>query len=135
MICYFHLLIIPFDTFVYNCYNKDMKRECKKLFRLIKCALFNSKYFLLNLIKEEALDHLSTFNKCGVGSTEDIQDLIYHIDSYIELPNILRKTVYEPYLKNGEKLEEYFQDLETHRAVERDYIFELMKRLPIGFEF
>ena len=112
-----------------------MKRECKKFFRLLKCALFNSKYFLLNVIKEEALSHLETFNKVGVGSTEDIQDLIYHIDSYIELPQILQSTTYKGYLEKGEKLDEYFEDLETHRAVERDYICELMKNLPIGFEF
>ena len=112
-----------------------MKRKAKKLFRLLKCALFNSRYFLLNVIKEEALDHLKTFNKVGVGSTEDIQDLIYHIDSYIDLPNMLRRTIYEPYLQKGEKLDLYMKELETHRAVEREYIFELMKTLPIGFEF
>lgn len=111
-----------------------MKRV-KKLWKLIKCILFkNNKYFLLNIIKEEALEHLKTFNKVGVGSTEDIQDLIYHIDSYIDLPNMLRRTIYEPYLKKGEKLDVYFKDLETHRAVEREYIFELMKTLPIGFQ-
>ena len=74
------------------------------------------------------------FNKIGIGSTEEIQDLIFHIDSYLDLPNMLRKTVYEPYLKNGEKLDEYFEELEKARAVEREYIFELMKKLPIGFE-
>ena len=110
-----------------------MKRV-KKFLRLLKHAIFHSKYFLLYLIKEEALDHLKTFNKVGVGSTEDIQDLIYHIDSYIELPKILQNTTYKGYLENGEMFEEYFRDLETHRAVERDYIFELMKRLPIGFQ-
>lgn len=112
-----------------------MKRRLKKLYRLIKYALFDSKYFLLHIIKEEALDHLATFNRVGVGSTEDIQDLIYHIDSYIELPKTLRRTIYEPYLKKGEKLDLYLRDLETHRAVEREYIFELMKTLPIGFQF
>lgn len=111
-----------------------MKRVFK-LFRLFKCALFNSKYFLLNIIKEEALQHLETFNKVGVSYTEDIQDLVYHIDSYIDLPKILQNTTYKGYLEKGEMFEEYFNDLETHRAVERDYIFELMKRLPIGFEF
>ena len=111
-----------------------MKRRLRKLFRLIKHAILHRKYFLLYLIKEEALDHLKTFNKVGVGSTEDIQDLIYHIDSYIDLPNMLRKTVYEPYLQKGEKLDLYMKELETHRAVEREYIFELMKTLPIGFE-
>lgn len=110
-----------------------MKRVLKIL-RLLKCALFNSKYFLLNVIKEEAKQHLKTFNKIGVGMTEDIQDLIYHIDSYIELPKVLQNTTYKGYLEKGEMFEEYFHDLETHRAVERDYIFELMKRLPIGFQ-
>ena len=109
-----------------------MKR-LRKFFNVVKYSLCNRKYFLLNVIKAEALEHLKLFGKIGVDYTEDIQDLIYHIDSYIDLPNMLRKTIYEPYLKNGEKFEEYFQDLEKHRAVEREYIFELMKRLPIGF--
>ena len=98
-------------------------------------AVTQRKYFLLYLIREEAKDYLGTFNKIGVGSTEDIQDLIYHIDSYLNLPKMLQNTVYKGQLENGEKFEEYFKDLETHRAVERDYIFELLKRLPIGFEF
>ena len=112
-----------------------MKRRVKKLFKLIKHIITHRKYFLLYMIREEALEYLKTFDKIGVGSTEDIQDLIYHIDSYIDLPNMLRKTIYEPYLEKGEKLDIYFKDLETHRAVEREYIFELMKTLPIGFEF
>ena len=110
-----------------------MKR-LRKLFRLLKYAITKRKYFLLYLIREEAKDHLKAFNKIGVGMTEDIQDLIYHIDSYIALPQTLQNTVYKGYLEKGEKFEEYFEDLETHRAVERDYIFELLKRLPIGFE-
>ena len=92
-----------------------MKRV-RKLWKLIKCILFkNNKYFLLNIIKEEALEHLKTFNKVGVGSTEDIQDLIYHIDSYIDLPNMLRRTIYEPYLKKGEKLDLYMKDSELSK--------------------
>lgn len=93
------------------------------------------KNFTLFLIRAEAVEYLRTFDKIGVGWTEDIQDLIFHIDSYLDLPNMLRKTTYEEYLKKGEKFEEYFHDLEKLRAVEREYIFELMKRLPIGFEF
>ena len=111
-----------------------MKRKLRKFFRLAKYALTQRKNLTLYMIREEAQDHLKLFNRVGVGSTEDIQDLIYHIDSYIELPHVLRFTKYEPYLKRGEKLDEYMNELETARAVERDYIFELMKRLPIGFE-
>ena len=111
-----------------------MKRKLKKFFRLAKYALTQRKNFTLYMIREEAKDHLKLFNRVGVGSTEDIQDLIYHINSYLELPHTLRFTKYEPYLKKGEKLDEYFHELEISRAVERDYIFELMKRLPIGFE-
>ena len=111
-----------------------MKRTIKKILKLLKYAVTKRKYFLLYLIREEALEHLNTFNKIGVGYTEDIQDLIYHIDSYINLPQILQNTTYKGYLEKGEMFEEYFQDLETHRAVERDYIFELMKHLPIGFQ-
>lgn len=110
-------------------------RRVGKLLRFVKYFIFDSKYFLLRVIREEALEHLEVFNRIGVGSTEEIQDLIYHIDSYLELPKILQSTTYKGYLENGEMVEEYFHDLETHRAVERDYIFELVKKLPIGFKF
>ena len=112
-----------------------MGKRLFKLFNILKNLFLNPKYLILYVIRAEAYCMLKTFNKIGVGSTEDIQDLIFHIDSYIDLPNMLRRTVYEPYLKNGEKLDEYFEELEKARAVEREYIFELMKRLPIGFEF
>lgn len=114
---------------------KDMKKRVIKLWNIIKNLFLNPKYLLLYVMRAEACAILGTFNRIGVGSTEDIQDLIFHIDSYIDLPNMLRRTVYEPYLKNGEKLDEYFEELEKARAVERDYIFELAKKLPIGFEF
>ena len=111
-----------------------MLKRVKRLLRIIKYAVTQPRCFILYLIKAEALGYLQVFNKIGVGSTEEIQDLIFHIDSYIDLPNMLRRTVYEPYLKKGEKLDEYFEELEKARAVEREYIFELMKKLPIGFE-
>lgn len=111
-----------------------MLKKMRRLFRIIKYALTQRKNFTLYLIKAEAEEYLEVFGKLGIGCTEDMQDLIYHIDSYIDLPNMLRTTIYEPYLKEGEKLDEYLYDLEKHRAVERDYIFEIMKKLPIGFE-
>ena len=111
-----------------------MWKKVVKIFRLIKYSLQSPKYMALNVIKAEAEDCLYTFKKMGIGSVEDIEDLIYHINSYIEIPKILQSTVYAGYLEKGEKLDEYFTDLETHRAVERDYIFEALKKLPIGFQ-
>lgn len=111
-----------------------MKRAIGKFFRILKYALTERKYFLLYIIREEALEQLDTFNRIGVGMTEDIQDLIYHIDSYINLPEMLQNTTYKGYLEEGLKFQEYFEELEQMRALERDYIFELMKTLPIGFK-
>jgi hypothetical protein len=127
-------LLASFDTLLHVCYNRGMLKRVRRLLRIIKYAVTQPKCFTLYLIKAEALEHLRVFNKIGVGSTEEIQDLIFHIDSYIELPQVLRNTIYEPYLKKGEKIDEYFEELEHARAVERDYIFELAKKLPIGFE-
>ena len=110
-----------------------MKR-LKKLCRILKYLFTNRKYFTLSLIKAEAKDHLDTYYKIGVGNVEDIENLIFHIDSYMEIPHVLQTTVYKGYLEKGEKLDEYFYELERMRAVERDYIFEAAKRLPIGFE-
>lgn len=112
-----------------------MFKRMRRLWRIIKYAITKRKSFTLYLLRAEAEEYLKVFDKLDVKSTEDIQDLIFHIDSYLDLPNMLRKTMYEEYLKKGEKFEEYFHDLEKMRAVERDYIFEIMKRLPIGFEF
>ena len=106
-----------------------------KLLRIVKNLMLNRKYFTLSLMKAEAQDHLDTYKKIGVGNVEDIEDLIFHIDSYMDLPHMLQSTVYKGYLEKGEKLDEYFEDLEKARAVERDYIFDLAKKLPIGFEF
>ena len=111
-----------------------MWKRIVKICRLIKYIVINPKYLILYLIKVEAQEHLKTFYKMGIGNVEDIEDLIYHIDSYIEIPKVLQSTTYAGYLEKGEKLDEYFEDLETHRAVERDYIFEALKRLPIGFQ-
>ena len=111
-----------------------MWKRVIKICRLIKYIVINPKYLILYLIKVEAQEHLKTFYKMGIGNVEDIEDLIYHIDSYIEIPKVLQSTTYAGYLEKGEKLDEYFEDLETHRAVERDYIFEALKRLPIGFQ-
>ena len=111
-----------------------MWKRIIKICRLIKYIVINPKYLILYLIKVEAQEHLKTFYKMGIGNVEDIEDLIYHIDSYIEIPKVLQSTTYAGYLEKGEKLDEYFEDLETHRAVERDYIFEALKRLPIGFQ-
>ena len=110
-----------------------MKRV-RKLYRILKYLFTNKKYFTLSLLKAEAEDHLDTYYKIGVGNVEDIEDLIFHIDSYMEIPQVLQTTVFKGYLEKGEKLDEYFVELEKMRAVERDYIFELAKKLPIGFE-
>ena len=111
-----------------------MKR-LKKLCRIFKYLFTNRKYFTLSLLKAEAEDHLDTYYKIGVGNVEDIENLIFHIDSYMEIPHVLQTTIFKGYLEKGEKLDEYFYELERMRAVERDYIFEAAKRLPIGFEF
>ena len=111
-----------------------MKKRLVKLFRIIKYAIISPKYLLLYLMRAEAEDYLDTFHKMGIGCVEEVEDLIYHIDSYIELPKILQNTKYVDYLKNGEKLDEYIEDLETYRAVEREYIFEALKKLSIGFQ-
>ena len=111
-----------------------MKKRLVKLFRIIKYALVAPKYLLLYLMRAEAEDYLDTFHRMGIGNIEEVEDLIYHIDSYIELPKVLQSTTYAEYLKNGEKLDEYIEDLETHRAVEREYIFEALKKLSIGFQ-
>lgn len=103
-----------------------------KVLRIVKYAIFDSENFLLRILEEETKDYLKYFAKLKVVNTEDFEDLLYHIKSYIDLPETLKSTLYDS--GNKYNLVEYIEDLEKLRAVERDYIFELVKDLPLGFK-
>ena len=82
----------------------------------------------------------------------EIEDLIFHIKSYREIPKIIEETRYPEFKGMGIKeivrrykfkklsLEEiskygnFLVEVEEQRAVERDFIFEHAKILTFGFK-
>lgn len=112
---------------------KKFFRKIRRVYRIIKFAIYDSNNFLLRIVEEEVHDYLKDLKDLKVRETEELEDLIFHIRAYIEIPQVLRTTVFSGSL-NSKQLEDYFIQVEETRAVEREYIFELMKKLPLGFE-
>lgn len=131
-------------------------KKLLKLPRLIKCYLSTNKSSLLLLIEEEAKDLLKQYGSIGTCNTEGIEDLLFHIRTYNEIPEIVKQTEFSTLgnlevvyrngslkvFKNGntvptskeiELYVKYLEEIEKQRAVERDFIFEKVKELPLGF--
>ena len=86
-----------------------------------------------------------------VSMTEDIEDMIFHIRAYYDVPEVLITTRYpcfrgesipsvvEKYKKNELSMSkviaymDFLTEVEKQRAVERDIIFEYAKILTFGF--
>ena len=136
-----------------------MNRTLRKILRipkLLKCYLSKDKNALLALIEEEANELLKQYGDMGTCNTEGIEDLLFHIQSYYEIPEVVKQIEF-PMLRNinffyedgnirvfelgskkptVEELEDYIryiEEVERQRAVERDFIFEKVKELPLGF--
>jgi len=129
-----------------------MKRLFKKIFRvvlIIQGYLLKNECSFLRILEEEAMDYLESCSRIGVRNTEEIEDLIFHIRAYKDVPKILRSTVFTDIpkevetkmkrdivflLKRDESLlhryTEYITEIEKQRAVERLYIIECMKSFP-----
>ena len=132
-----------------------MLGRIKKLFKILYYYFTDSDNLLLYLLEIKAYEVLNGCYKLSVKSTEEIEDLIFHIRTYLEIPRILLSTRYPEFRgldiniksllkKYKEKklsdveislYEEYFLDIEKQRAVERDFIFESAKVLTFGFDF
>lgn len=104
----------------------------KKVCNVLRYYLLKDENAFMYLLKEEALSYMEQCKRIGVCNTEGIENLLFHIDSYLEIPEALKKTTFLDNLENrGTK---YLLEVEKERAVERDYICELLKELPIGFK-
>ena len=108
---------------------------------------------LLHLMEIKAHESLEVCSKLKVRNTEELEDLLFHIRTYTEIPLALAELKYPEFrgvnikkmLKEyrGKKLKSeiakryssFIIDIEKQRAVERDFIFEHAKVLSFGFEF
>ena len=89
--------------------------------------------------------------RLDVRNTEELEDLIFHVNAYLRIPQGLIATKYPSMantsvrnvikkfknnrmsLKEIERYGDFLVDVETQRAVERDIIFDHAKTLPFGF--
>ena len=132
-------------------FGREMLRKIKKLYEIIKYYFEDEDTLFLYLLKMKAYECMNDCGKLDVSNTEELEDLIFHINTYIDIPKTLVATKY-PDFKNAsvqgvikrfknnemsireiEKYGDFLIDIETHRAVERDLIFDHAKVLPFGF--
>lgn len=130
-----------------------MFRKVKKFFQLIKYFIIDGDNLFLYLLLMKAESCLEDCNRLEVVNTEEIEDLIFHIRSYLEIPNAVAETSFPEfrgvsikkiikYYKNKtltlaevDRYGDYIVEVETQRAIERDFIFESAKALTFGFTF
>lgn len=129
-----------------------MIKKIKKLLFILKYFFTDEDNLLLHLLELKALQTLDSCNDLEVVNTEEIEDLLFHLHIYYEIPEGLVETKYPSFkgesvrsiikkfkegkLSMGEvdKYADFIIDVETQRAVERDFIFEYAKNLAFGFE-
>lgn len=129
-----------------------MLRKVKKLWTLLKYFFTDEDNLLLHLIEMKAMETLKDCVQLEVSTTEEVEDLIFHIRTYYDIPFNIAATSY-PDLE-GESIKriikgyssgkialedvmlfaDYLEDVEKQRAVERDIIFEYAKVLAFGFK-
>lgn len=128
-----------------------MLRKIKKLWSIIKYFFEDEDTLFLHLLKMKAFECMNDCYRLEVRRTEELEDLVFHINTYLEIPTALVETKYPDFkgisiqdtirkFKDNkmslEEIEEYgdfLVDIETQRAVERDIIFDHAKTLPFGF--
>lgn len=128
---------------------KKIKRLCKVLYYYFT----DSENLLLHLMEIKARESLKDCYDLTIGNTEELEDLIFHIRTYLNIPYALVEFKYpelegvnvKKILKKFEQKQltkkelqnflEFIIDTEKQRAVERDFIFDNAKVLNLGFDF
>ena len=130
-----------------------MLGKLKKLVIIFWYFCTDNDNLMLYLMYLKACEILKGCYKFSISNTEDLEDLIFHIKTYLEIPKVLSELRY-PEFKNlkinkilkrhkRKKLNKkevlrftnYLQEIEKQRAIERDFIFENAKVLTFGFDF
>lgn len=132
-----------------------MLKKLKQVINIISAYLFKNECAFLRIVESEATDYLKCCERLGIKDTEDVQDLLFHIHSYFEIPKSVRLTMFQNIpenlrvkIKKGEiKLEsnssvslastyaDYLEEVEKQRMVERVCILECMKNVPFSSIF
>ena len=123
-----------------------MVKRMFRFFRILWYLLFKKDYLFLYLLEDKAHSCLDDCLSLNIPNTEQLEDLIFHIRSYYEIPKVVRELKFpdmqdfnvKSLLKKKasdvpKEITEYLVEIEVQRAVERDIIFDLAKNLPFGF--
>lgn len=129
-----------------------MLRKIKKLLNIIKYFFEDEDNLLLHLMELKAYETLEDCMSLEVSMTEEIEDFIFHIRTYYDIPESIAATKY-PDLKNMDisylvkeykkgklsieevmEFADFLEDVEKQRAIEREIIFEHAKVLTFGFK-
>ena len=129
-----------------------MLRKIKKLYYIIKYFFQDEDNLLLHLMELKAQESSKDCATLRVGMTEELEDLIFHIRTYYDIPTSVAVTHYPRLLQTNiqKKIKEHLsgkidsesvlemmnfvEEVEKQRAVERDIIFEHAKSLSFGFK-
>lgn len=129
-----------------------MIKKIKKLLTIVKYFIEDEENLLLHLMEIKAQETLATCFDLDITMTEEIEDFIFHIETYYDIPETVAYTKYpdlknidiEKMMKNYKKgklsmadimrFADFLEDVEKQRAVERDIIFEEAKMLSFGFK-
>lgn len=130
-----------------------MLRKLRKLWLILGFYFKDSDNLILRLLEIKAYECLEGCYKLSVRDTEELEDLLFHVKTYLEIPQALIEFKYHELkgihirdilnkykrnkLSNEEilKFTDFLLDVEKERALERSYIFEHAKSLNFGFEF
>ena len=128
-----------------------MLRKIVNLWYVLKYFFTDEDNLLLHLIEKKAYESLSDCALLEVGMTEEIEDLIFHIQTYYDIPDSIALTKYPDFkgidipkmmrkYKDGKatleevvRFTDFLDEIEVQRAVEREIIFDRVKGLSFGF--
>lgn len=130
-----------------------MLRKIKKLWSILRYYFKDSDNLFLYLLEIKAYECLEGCYKLAVRNTEELEDLLFHIRTYLDIPKALIEFKYQE-LKGAHtkdiinkykrkklskeellKFTDFLLDVEKERTLERNFIFEHAKSLNFGFEF
>ena len=131
----------------------NLLRKLIKLPKILKSYFKRDESLFLTILEDEVNEILEKYKKIGTANTEGLEDLLFHIRSYVEIPQNLKDTCFknmdnieieiddkyvrvtgpEGKLPSKEEVEDYINyllDVEEQRAVEREFIFDYLKKVP-----
>lgn len=126
-----------------------MFKKVYNLCRLIYFYCTDEENLVLHILEYKALEYMKSCALLEVSDTEELEDLLFHIKTYYDIPVAVKETRYPNMkmlnlkdvckgniddLKETDEFMSYLEDVETQRAVERSFIFEHAKNLPFGFD-